>query len=310
MFPIHAVLTFLLLLRGTAMPFETIKETQYKITCTLPASVSNIVGIQYYTFLKLTDNKQLSTESIFMEYTIIGMDGQLPISRLITADQLETTSRWDDWSSTIQIHVRVVVVNAVMRVGKIALLQGRVDAHILVCRILDGIRGTTGWVEFAAYLVNVEDSVWDGVVEEALGRILVVTELESTILVELPGSIASELGATSFQLLKIDKTTSTRQIFNEFRYGILGQKTVRDLIHILAHQKDDGKLSQFQHTIWYSHGALMLSERRYIIEAILMIAKADPSLNVSDIISIFEWKRGGESLLEFTHQLSHYELFN
>jgi hypothetical protein len=40
-----------------------------------------------------------------------------------------------------------------------------------------------------------------------------------------------------------------------------------------------------------------------------MIAKSDPSLNVSDIISIFEWKRGDESLLEFTHQLSHYELF-
>jgi uncharacterized membrane protein len=72
---------------------------------------------------------------------------------------------------------------------------------------LDQIRGTTGWVEFGQYLATFDKDAWQSVARRALKGTLVVTELDSTIRVELPGSIASELGATNFQFVRIEHDT-------------------------------------------------------------------------------------------------------
>jgi hypothetical protein len=171
----HAVLLFMLLLPGMVMAFEIIIETQSAITCSLPISISHALGIQYYTFIKLTEKEQLSTEEIFTEYTK-GLAGQIPISTVFrkVADQLALTKTRDmfeeikDWTSAMQIQERCVVAMVVSRVGRMERLRGRNDAHSIVFRILDGIRGTHDWVEFAAFLETLDDSAWRRVVEEVL----------------------------------------------------------------------------------------------------------------------------------------------
>jgi hypothetical protein len=172
---IHAVLSFMLLLPGMVMTVNIIIQTQRTITCDLPTSVSHALGIQSYTFIKLTE---LSTEEIFMEYTK-GLVGQIPISNVFrkVADQLALTMTWEmrdrfeeikDWTSALQIQSRCVVAMVVSRVGRMEMLRGRNDAHSIVFRILDGIRGTHDWVEFAAFLETLDDSAWRRVVEEVL----------------------------------------------------------------------------------------------------------------------------------------------
>jgi hypothetical protein len=90
------------------------------------------------------------------------------------ADQLALTKTRDmfeeikDWTSAMQIQERCVVAMVVSRVGRMERLRGRNDANSIVFRILDGIRGTHGWVEFAAFLETLDDSAWRRVVEEVL----------------------------------------------------------------------------------------------------------------------------------------------
>jgi hypothetical protein len=211
---LNAVLLFMLLLPGMVMAFVIIIETQHTITCSIPSFVSHVLGIQSYTFLKLT-NKQLSTEDIFSEYAI-GRDGQIPLYKLIQefANQPEVVvEEYKDWSYSLQLHTREVVAGAVLRVGEIELLQDRVDAHIIVCRILDGIRWTTGWVEFALILVNVEDSVWNGVVDEAF-----------FVALDLPQSFALAVGRDKYRFLKLSSEyTSEETLIEEYENGYGGQ---------------------------------------------------------------------------------------
>jgi hypothetical protein len=163
----------MLLLPGMVMTVNIIIETQHAITCSIPSSLSHTLGIQSYTFIKLTE--QLSTEEIYIEYTK-GLGGQIPISNVFrkVADQLALTTTRDmfeeikDWTSAMQIQERCVVAMVVSRVGRMERLRGRNDAHSIVFRMLDGIRGTNGWVEFADFLETLDDSAWRRVVEEAL----------------------------------------------------------------------------------------------------------------------------------------------
>jgi hypothetical protein len=92
-----------------AMAIETIEYT-------LTSSVSHALGLQSYTFLKLT--QQLTTESIFTEYTT-GLGGQIPLSSLMQGFSIEPESadHYDDWTPSLQLRTRLFIAGAVMGVG-------------------------------------------------------------------------------------------------------------------------------------------------------------------------------------------------
>jgi hypothetical protein len=300
---LYSFLAMLLLLHGMAKAVEIIGETQYTLTCLLPSSVSQALGFQSYTFLKLTQH--LTTESIFLEYAI-GRDGQIPLSSLIQgfANQPEAVEQYNDWTSSLNLHTRLGVAGVVMGVGMMDWLRGRTDAHILVCRVLDEIRGTNVWVEFRQYLMTFDKDAWQSVARRALERPpLVVTVLDSSIRVELSGSIAYELGATSFQFIKIKHDTPVKYIYDEYIHGIHGQLPSKEFLKVLVKQSREGGINTFEYLAWYSHKLLMLKERINIVLAIKLINRADISLSVVDCVNVIEWAKGSQGLNDFTREV-------
>jgi hypothetical protein len=300
------IITLLLLSAATAL--HIISETELAITCNLPLSVWTTLGISSsYTIKKL--NEKRTTEEVFKEYGF-GTDGQTAIFRIMREIEAQfnlgniSASELSSWKYTLRIHARDSISKATMKIYKMSLIHGTSQLkNVEVWSLLDKIRGSKGFQEFADFLDSLDDGAMRRLATTALKSTLRVTELESTISVELPLSIASELGSTSFHLIKIDETTSTRQVFDEFEYAGHNRKTTRDLINVLTRQKDDGRLSIALYNAWYSHGLLMLSERRMIIDNILMIEQIDSSYSSLDAISIFDWRRGRMGLQEFARRV-------
>jgi hypothetical protein len=283
-----------------------LEETPYIIRCNIPPSVSKTLQIpSTFVFLKLSNKTTIQT--IFTDYTT-GRFDQIDIFRVleeiqnqISHGQVGSVSRveFESWAENkaLNLRERYQISRAVIKLTEPVVAYN--TPHLLkpVFDILNRIRGSRGFIEFANLLASIDDAEWIRMETAVRASPLRVTEYKSTIRVDLPSSIALELRATSFHLLKIDDNSYVGQIYNEYRRGS------RELIRILEKQRDLGILSLSQYISWYSHKSLMLEERRCIISALKMIKKCDSSLKIYNGIAIFEWIMGSLSLIEFAHLL-------
>jgi hypothetical protein len=296
--------TFLLFIHAFmhATSATVLERTNTNITVTLPNPVSKATGVYFYTFQKLTEHS--TTKEIYNEY-VKGFK-QLPLYKLFSdvnyQDALERVEI-DEWKveySDLKLYLRNAVSVAVVRV--IGMNAAFRQSKSLVFQILDQIRSTTTWDDFTDYLKVLDDLDLNRVVEQALSGRLAIMELDTTIHIKLPGSLACEFGALSYQFQKIDDSTTIKKVWEEFEYGNNGQKPSKELISLLSRQMDEGGLSSAHVTRW-EIGLLMLKERGAIALSVMAILQYDSSLKESDCFNIMDWKKGSLGMMEFLRSL-------
>jgi hypothetical protein len=276
------------------------EETQTTVTCVLPQSVALSLGVNTFSFLKLTEHS--SMEVIFNEYTF-GIYRQVPVNDLIKSFNKQAHNEWmtDD---TLQLKARINIFVLVMRVSGLEIIEARQERdRALVFQALSRIRGFRGLMEFTSYLGSLEDSLMNRVFAQALGGPLVVTVLDATVRVELPGYIASVFGVSSFRFLKITRDTSIKQIFEEGSIGILAQRTSREFMNDLKQLFREGLISISRYEEWCSHQLLLMDERIQIVLAIRVLNRSHPAMSLQDCVKVVERSKGSRDLVVFVREV-------
>jgi hypothetical protein len=280
------------------------KQTDSTIECSLPTSVGQALNIPpSFTIQKL---KEQSSKEIYNEFYkgILNQPSIYAVAREIVEQRKEgrvTDHEFWEWTRNKVLHLRgrEAISKAALKLKSMKVIEDN-DVFDLLDKMICS-RG--GFIEFAERFRSKGEDWWTRAVEQELEVPLAVTDPGPTVFVDLPDSIAAELGNPSFQLIKIDDRTLTRLILDEYTVGIHSQISIMELFIMLTRHKDERKLSYDQVTRWYSdnYEFLFFNERINIVNALVSIRQASPSMADSyDCLNVFDWLRGSQSLLEFS----------